>query len=111
MAPRAALHAAPSQSAHLGRSRSGAKVREPTIPEKAALRAAARNLDPGTSSSPVAPCSSGSRFAILDRVPLEHFADIALECDIVFRGERGPRLEQISAIRAKESFDGALAEA
>lgn len=83
----------------------------PTIPEKAALRVAACNLETGTSSSPPPASVSGSRFAILGSVPLEHLADVALDCDIVFRGEHGPRLEQIAVIRAKEQFDGALAEA
>jgi hypothetical protein len=30
---------------------------------------------------------------------------------VIFRGERGPRLEQIAAIRAKEVYEGALAAA
>lgn len=86
----------------LGRSRSAAGDRELTVPEKAVLRATACCLDPGTSSPQIAPSFSGSWFVVLDSVPLEHFADVASDCGIVFRGERGPRLDQISTIRAKE---------
>jgi hypothetical protein len=34
---------------------------------------------------------------------------VASDCSIIFRGERGPRLEQIAAIKAKEMYEGALA--
>ncbi|KAE8787033.1 dna replication licensing factor mcm2 [Hordeum vulgare] len=40
-----------------------------------------------------------------------HLAVVALDSGIVFRGEKGPPLEQISALCAKERFEGALAEA
>ena len=85
------------------------------VPEMAAMRAAARDLTPGTTppppSGPSVPSYSGSRFVVLDSVPLAHLGDVASNCDIVFWGEKGPRLEQISAICAKERPDGALAEA
>ncbi|KAE8817319.1 hypothetical protein D1007_05011 [Hordeum vulgare] len=54
---------------------------------------------------------SGSWFAILGPVPLARLGDVASYCDVVFRGKKGPRLEQISTIFAKERLDGALAEA
>jgi hypothetical protein len=34
---------------------------------------------------------------------------VASNCSIIFRGEHGPRLEQIAAIKAKEMYEGALA--
>jgi hypothetical protein len=34
---------------------------------------------------------------------------VASDCSIIFRGERGPRLEQIVAIKAKDTYEGALA--
>ncbi|KAE8781930.1 hypothetical protein D1007_44668 [Hordeum vulgare] len=45
--------------------------------------------------------------------PLEvyHLAEVATNSGIVFRGKKGPILEQISAICAKEKLEGALAEA
>ena len=42
-------------------------------------------------------------------VPLGHLDQVASDSGVVFRGERGPRLEQIAAIRAKEIYEGALA--
>ena len=45
---------------------------------------------------------------VLDTVLLDNLAQVAGECDIIFRGERGPRLEQIAAIKAKEVYKGAL---
>jgi hypothetical protein len=36
---------------------------------------------------------SGSRFSILDTVPVDDLATVASDCSIIFRGERGPRLE------------------
>lgn len=75
------------------------------------MRAAARDLILDTHLSNPDPSSSGSRFAVLGSVPLAHLADVASDSDIVFRGEKGPRLEKISAICMKEMLDGALAEA
>nr|XP_020149437.1 uncharacterized protein LOC109734646 [Aegilops tauschii subsp. strangulata] len=57
------------------------------IPERAELRAAARNLEPG------------------------HLAKVASDSAIVFRGESAPPLVQIAAIQAREILDGKLAEA
>lgn len=100
------------QSARLTQSRTLLDGRVPTIQEKAALRAAARDISPGTSTLPPVSSCSDSRFAVLGSVPLARLAEVASDCDNVFRGERrGPRLEQISAIGTKERFDGALAEA
>ena len=42
---------------------------------------------------------------------LSHLAEVATDSGIVFCGEKGLMLEQISAICAKERLDGALAEA
>jgi hypothetical protein len=94
--------------AHLTLSRSGADETVQTFPEQAARRANARNLDPGTSSTPslsvqlssVSPLS-GSRFSVLDGTPLDHLAQVAEDCGIILAGERGPRLEQIVTIREK----------
>jgi hypothetical protein len=52
---------------------------------------------------------SGSRFLILDSVPMDDLDIVASDCSIIFRGESGPRLEQIAAIKAKEMYEGALA--
>ncbi|KAE8768857.1 hypothetical protein D1007_59621 [Hordeum vulgare] len=71
------------QSARLSQSRLLLDGRVPTIQEKATLRAAAR--DPSL--------------------------EVATDSGILFRGEKGPILEQISAICAKEKLEGALAEA
>jgi hypothetical protein len=84
-------------------------VLEPTISEQASRRAAAHNLDPGTPSSDLPSPPSGSRFSILDSVPVDDLDIVASDCSIIFRGERGPRLEQIAAIKAKEMYEGALA--
>lgn len=107
-------------SARLALSRSGQEGPEPSIPEKAERRAASHDALPGTSRS-VPPTSnptptpppgpSGSRFSVLASVALEHLEVVAADCGIVFRGERGPRLEQIEAIKAKEIFEGSLAAA
>ncbi|KAE8786138.1 hypothetical protein D1007_40041 [Hordeum vulgare] len=40
-----------------------------------------------------------------------HLAVVASDSGIVFRGEKGPPLDHISALCAKERFEGALAEA
>ena len=47
-------------SARLAHSRGGGEELAPTIPEQVACRAAARNLDPGTSSTPVPSVQSSS---------------------------------------------------
>jgi hypothetical protein len=70
---------------------------------------AARNLDPGTPSSDLPSPPSGSCFSILNSVPVDDLDIVASDCSIIFRGERGPRLEQIVAIKAKEMYEGALA--
>ncbi|KAE8791258.1 hypothetical protein D1007_34341 [Hordeum vulgare] len=87
--------------------------RVPTIQEKASLRVAVRDLSPGNSSlpPPPAPSRSASRFSILGGESLSHLAEVATDSGIVFRGEKRPILEQISAICAKEKLEGALAEA
>ena len=79
------------------------------IPERAELRAAARNLEPGTPSIP--PSASSCSFSALESVPLGHLAKVASDSAIIFRGEVGPPLAQIAAIRAREVLDGKLAEA
>jgi hypothetical protein len=61
-----------------------------------------------SSSSLVSP-PTGFRFLVLDSVPLGHLDQVAMNCSIIFWGERGPRLEQIAAIKAKEIFEGTLA--
>ncbi|KAK1669104.1 hypothetical protein QYE76_057263, partial [Lolium multiflorum] len=71
-------------SARLARSRSGAEAMEPTVAGQAERRVATRNLDSGTHPTP-RPSPS------------------------VTPGERGPRSEQLAAIRAKEVYDGVLA--
>ena len=79
------------------------------IPERAQLRAAARNLEPGTPSAP--PSTSSCSFSALVSVPLGHLAKVASDSAIIFRGEVGPPLAQVAAIRAREVLDGKLAEA
>ncbi|KAE8790794.1 hypothetical protein D1007_34782 [Hordeum vulgare] len=80
------------------------------IPELAARRAAARDLFPGTSSS--LPSSLyGSHFSVLARDMVPRLAEVAADSGIVFRGEKGPPLEEIFALCAKERLEGALAEA
>jgi hypothetical protein len=103
-------------SSRLTQARVGAEGVASTVPEQAARHAAARNLDPGNThvsfspspSSAVSP-PTGSRFSVLGSVPLDHLDQVASDCRIVFWGERGPRLEQIVALKAKEIFEGALA--
>jgi hypothetical protein len=88
---------------------------EPTVAEQAERRAAARNLDSGTCptprSAPSVPPSppSGSRFSVLATASLDHLGQVASDCGVIFRGERGPRVEQLAAIQAKEVYDGVLA--
>jgi hypothetical protein len=103
-------------SSRLTQARVGAEGLAPTVPEQAARRAAARNLEPGTSHDsfspsppPIVSPPTGSRFSVLGSVPLDHLDQVASDCRIIFRGERGPRREQIAAIKAKEIFEGALA--
>jgi hypothetical protein len=105
------------QSARLALSRGGQEGPVLSIPEKAERRAAALALDstPGTSRSshpsPPAPSATGSRFSVLASVSLDHLGAVASDSGVVFRGERGPRLDQIAAIRAKEIYEGSLAAA
>ena len=89
---------------------------EPTVAAVASCRLEARDCRTGTSQPtptppPLPSPPSGSRFSVLDTVPLDHLAQVAADCGVVFRGERGPRLEQIAAIKAKEVYEGALAAA
>lgn len=79
------------------------------IPERAELRAAARNLEPGTPSIPATPATCP--FSALESAPLGQLAKVAADSAIVFRGEIAPPLVQIEAIRAREILDGRLAEA
>ncbi|KAI4990065.1 hypothetical protein ZWY2020_038428 [Hordeum vulgare] len=99
------------QSTRLSSSRTFPDARVSTITEKAASRAAARNLSPGIAPSDPSTSCSSSRFSILGPDQLAHLGDVASDCDIVFHGEKGPRLERIAAICAKERLDEALAEA
>ena len=67
-------------SARLARARAGAEVVEPTVAALAERRAAARDVGSGTTRSKPPPSTpppsppSGSRFSVLDSVPLEHLA-------------------------------------
>lgn len=62
--------------------------------------------------TPPLPASpSGSRFSVLTHEMVPHLAVVASDSGIVFRGEKGPTLDQISALCAKERFEGALDEA
>nr|XP_020154770.1 calphotin-like [Aegilops tauschii subsp. strangulata] len=83
----------------------------PTLPihERAELRAAARNLEPGTLAVP--PTASTCYFSALESIPLGHLAKIATDSAVILRGEVAPPLVQIEAIRAREILDGRLAEA
>ncbi|KAI5015200.1 hypothetical protein ZWY2020_056590 [Hordeum vulgare] len=115
LAPRGRSRESPSpmvaarQSARISQSRVLQDGRIPTIPELAARRAATRDLFPGTSPPPAS--LSGSLFSVLTKEMVPHLVVVALDSGIVFRGEKGPPLEQISALCAKERFEGALAEA
>ena len=79
------------------------------IPERAELRAAARNLEPGTPLVPVTPATC--LFSAVVSAPLGHLDKVETDSAIIFRGEVGPPLVQIAAIRARELLDGHLAEA
>src|SRR4051812_29800677 len=48
---------------------------------------------------------------MLEEVPLDHLDMVAVDCGIVFRGEKGPRLEQIKAIKAREVYEGQISAA
>ncbi|KAI4999279.1 hypothetical protein ZWY2020_003868 [Hordeum vulgare] len=93
------------QSTRISQSRTLQDGRVPTIPELAA-----RDLFPGTPSL-LPPSSSGSRFSVLSSELMPLLAVVAADSGIVFRGEKGPPLEHISAICAKERLEGALGEA
>ncbi|KAI5016559.1 hypothetical protein ZWY2020_006410 [Hordeum vulgare] len=95
------------QSARLSQSRLLLDGRVPTIHDKATLRATACDLSPGNSTIPPAPSRFDSRFSILDCESVAHLAEVATDSGIVFRGEKGPIMEQISAICAKEKLEGA----
>ena len=90
---------------------------EPTVAMVASRRREALDCGIGTSRPTPTPTPpppsppSGSRFLVLAYVPPDHLAQVAGDCDIIFRGERGPRLEQIAAIKAKKVYEGALAAA
>ncbi|KAI4967126.1 hypothetical protein ZWY2020_030283 [Hordeum vulgare] len=90
------------QSVRISQSRILQDGRIPTIPELAA-RLHARDLLPARPPSP--PSSSSLKLALTsDMVPL--LADVAVDSGIVFRGEKVPPLEQISALCAKERLEG-----
>jgi hypothetical protein len=113
---RAARGPRPSQpprfSSRLSRAREGLARTKPIVAEQAAQRAAVHNLDPGTSGpSPPPPSPSGSRFSVLDESPLEHLSQVASDSGVVFRGEQGPQLAQIAAIKAREIYERTLAAA
>ena len=48
-------------------------------------------------------------FSALAGVPLGHLAKVAADSAIVFRGEKGPALEQLASLQAKEILEGHLA--
>ncbi|KAI4985731.1 hypothetical protein ZWY2020_018361 [Hordeum vulgare] len=80
--------------------------RVPTITEKAAILATTRNLSPCMASpNPSTSCSS-TRLTTLGPDQLAQLGDVASNCDIVFRGEKDLRLEQITTICAMECLDG-----
>ena len=81
----------------------------PTVEEQAIQLTAARRSISGMPRSLSTRASSGSRFSVLDEVPVDQLAQVEGDCGVVFRGERGPRLDQIAAIKAKEIYEGALA--
>ena len=100
------------KSARLGAA-SGLSGASPNTVEKASRRAAIRNLDSGPSVSQ-APCSDSedfydASFSALAGVPLGHLAKVAAESAIDFRGEKGPTLEQLASLEAKQILEGHLA--
>ena len=100
------------KSARLGAA-SGLSGASPNTVEKASRCAAIRNLDSGPSVSQ-APCSDSedfcdASFSALAGVPLGHLAKVAADSAIVFRGEKGPALEQLASLQAKEILEGHLA--
>ena len=100
------------KSARLGAA-TGLSGASPNTVEKASRRAAIRNLDTGPSDSQ-APCSDyddicDASFSALARVPLGHLSKVAADSAIVFRGEKGPVLEQLASLQAKEILEGHLA--
>ncbi|KAI4984214.1 hypothetical protein ZWY2020_047912 [Hordeum vulgare] len=97
------------QSVRISQSRVLQDGRIPTIPELAAHCAVARDLFPGSSPPPAS--LSGSQLFVLTSEMVPHLAEVALDSGIVFRGEKGPPLEQISASCIKERFKGALTKA
>uniref|UniRef100_A0ACD5YFY4 Uncharacterized protein n=1 Tax=Avena sativa TaxID=4498 RepID=A0ACD5YFY4_AVESA len=103
-------------SARIADSRTGLAGPEPTVAERASRRVAARDEFSGTASSHVPPDPgpsglSGSPFCVLSEVSLAHLGEVADDCGIVFRGEKGWKLEQIAAIKAREGYAGAIAAA
>ena len=97
------------QSARLALARGGAGMPVPTVEEQVIQLTAARRNISGMPRSLSTRASSGSRFSVLNEVPVDQLAQVAGDCGVVFRGERGPRLDQIAAIKAKEIYEGALA--
>ncbi|KAI4983689.1 hypothetical protein ZWY2020_025555 [Hordeum vulgare] len=74
-------------------------------------RAVVHNLDPGPSldlSLGASVDDESSTFSALEGVPLGWLAKIAGDSTIVFCGEKGPAIEKLSAIQAKEILDGCL---
>ena len=96
-------------SARLALARGGLGMPVPTVEEQAIQLTAARRSVPGMHSPKPSISNSGSRFSVLEEVPLDHLSQVASDCGVVFRGERGPRMDQIAAIKAKEIYEGALA--
>nr|BDI54720.1 nascent polypeptide-associated complex subunit alpha, muscle-specific form-like [Triticum aestivum] len=85
----------------------------PTAMEKASRCAAICNLDIGPSDSR-APCPDSddicvNSFSALVGVPLGRLGKVAADSAIVFRGEKGPVLEQLASLQAKEILEGHLA--
>ncbi|KAE8796515.1 hypothetical protein D1007_28503 [Hordeum vulgare] len=83
----------------------------PNAIKKAARRAGLRNLDPGPSLDPYLANSIedvSSSFSALVDVLLGQLDEIASDSTIVFRGEKGPAIEQLAPIQAKEILDGCL---
>ncbi|KAI4994353.1 hypothetical protein ZWY2020_029401 [Hordeum vulgare] len=102
---------ASTHSARLSGSRMLPDGPVPTIVEKVDICVASRDFSQGMNPPSPSPSFSGSRFVILGSVLLSHIGDVDSDCDIVFRSEKGPFLEQILAICVKERPNGALAKA